>query len=78
MAAVLSDRKTWFKMMPQTNLYKLMDRVSTMLGVDRDDYKLYYLNEVVRDYDTPESRGMEDLDLVEMRGAAWVTALKTS
>lgn len=52
-----------------------MNRVSTMLGVDRDDYDFYYLNEVIGEDDTPESMAMEDLGLIEMCSAFRSTAL---
>lgn len=55
-------------MTPQTRLYKLMDRASMMLGVGRDDYHFFYLDEIIQDDDTPESTAMEDLGVIEMHG----------
>lgn len=44
-----------------------MITASQRFGVSRHDYDFFYLNNILEDWDTPESVAMEDLGLVEMR-----------
>lgn len=61
-----TSRKLTLSVEPRSKLRLLEEDAADFLGVVVLGQRFYYKDESLVDYDTPESMGMEDGDVIEM------------